>query len=210
MIQNLWLSKYYQTLKTVPGGIYNEGVLGRFTNANPLYATNEADTTVSKLIFSGLLTYDDKGKLVGDLASDFSVDARGSSYTVHLKPNLVWQDGRPLTSADVLFTYQLIQNPDARSPLQASWRGITVTAPDARTVVFKLPGTLASFPYNLTNGIIPQHLLRSVPPSGLRSADFNTVNPVGAGPFTWQAIQVKGNGNPRSSQTQIALSPFTK
>lgn len=206
--QNLSLSNYYQTLRTVPGGIYDEGVQGRFTNANPLYATSDADTTVSRLIFAGLFTYDDQGKLVGDLASSYSVDARGTSYTVHLKPHLKWQDGQPLTSSDVVFTYQAIQNPDTQSPLQSSWQGITVTAPDAHTVVFKLPGLLAAFPNNLTNGIVPRHLLADIPASDLRSADFNTIHPVGAGPFAWQAVQVTGDGNPDKTGEQIALVPF--
>jgi peptide/nickel transport system substrate-binding protein len=185
IIQNLSLSGYYQTLRTVPGGIYNEGLQGRFTNANPMYATSDVDTTVSRLIFAGLFTYDNQGKLVGDLASGYSVDSHGTTYTVHLKPHLTWQDGKPLTSSDVVFTYQSIQNPDAQSPLQSSWAGISVTAPDPNTVVFKLPGVLAAFPSNLTNGIVPRHLLADIPPSDLRSADFNTVNPVGAGPFAW-------------------------
>ena len=207
VIQNFSLSGYYQTLRPVPGGIYSEGVQGRFTTANPLYATSNADTTVSRLIFSGLFTYDQQGRLIGDLASSYSVE-HGDTYTVHLKPHLTWQDGQPLTSADVVFTYGLIQNPDAQSPLQSGWSGIKVTAPDAHTVVFKLPGDLASFPYNLTNGIVPQHLLASVPPSDLRSADFNTVHPVGAGPFAWQAVQVTGNGDPATTDEQIALTPF--
>ncbi len=207
ILQNLNLSGYFQTLQAVPGGIYNEGIYGRFTNANPLYATNSVDTSVSRLIFAGLLKYNSDGQLVGDLASGYSTDDHGIVYTVHLRPHLTWQDGQPLTSADILFTYNLIQNPDAQSPLEGSWQGITVSAPDAHTVVFKLPGALASFPYNLTNGIVPQHLLAKVPPSDLRSADFNTVDPVGAGPFAWQAIQVNGS-DPNNYQVQIALTPF--
>ncbi|HEX7632875.1 MAG TPA: ABC transporter substrate-binding protein, partial [Candidatus Saccharimonadales bacterium] len=206
--QNIYLSNYFQTLKPVPGGIYNEGVIGTFTSANPLYATSNADSTVSHLLFSGLLTYNDQNQLVGDLASDYSVDARGVNYTVHLRPNLKWQDGQPLTSADVLYTYQMIQNPDAKSPLQSSWTGVKVSAPDARTVVFTLPSPLASFPYNMTNGIVPQHLLANIPPTDLRSADFNTVHPVGSGPFSWQAIQVQG-ATPATAQEQIALVPFS-
>jgi peptide/nickel transport system substrate-binding protein len=208
VVQNLSLSGYYQTLRPVPGGIYNEGVHGPFTNANPIYATSDADATVAHLIFAGLFTYNQQGNLVGDLASGYSVDTHGTTYTVRLKPNLTWQDGQPLTSADVVFTYQSIQNPDAQSPLQSSWSGIKVTAPDARTVVFKLPEALAAFRYNLTNGIIPRHLLAAVPPSDLRSADFNTVHPVGAGPFAWQAVQVTGNGDPDMTGEQIALTPF--
>ena len=108
----------------------------------------------------------------------------------------------------MLFTYQSIQNPDTQSPLQSSWQGITVTAPDPRTVVFALPGVLAAFPQNLTNGIVPKHVLGKVPPADLRSADFNTVHPVGAGPFAWQAVQVNGSGDPKTIQEQVALTPF--
>jgi peptide/nickel transport system substrate-binding protein len=205
--QNIALSGYFQTVKPVPGGIYNEGVLGTFTNASPLYATSNADTTVSRLIFSGLLKYDVNNKLVGDLAKDITPDANGINYTVHLKPNLKWQDGQPLTSADVLFTYQTIQNPDAQSPLQNSWQGVVVSAPDPQTVTFKLSGPLAAFPYNLVNGIVPKHILGKIPVSDLRSADFNTVKPIGAGPFAWQAIEVK-SADPKTAQTQIALVPF--
>ena len=208
IIQNLNLSSYFQNLRAVPGGIYTEGVKGRFTNANPLYAVSDADTTVSHLVFSGLLTYDNQGKLTGDLASDYQTDDTGRTYTVHLRPNLTWQDGRPLTSDDVLFTYQMIQNPDAQSPLYGGWQGINISAPDKRTIIFRLPGELAAFPQSLTNGIVPKHLLGKTAPSDLRSSDFNTVHPVGAGPFAWQAIQVTGDGDPTNSQEQIGMTPF--
>ncbi len=207
--QNLALSSSYQAIGTIPGGIYNEGVQGRFTNANPLYATSDADTTISRLIFASLFNYNEQGKLVGELANYYSVDTHGTTYTVHLKPHLTWQDGKPITSGDVLFTYKSIQNPDAQSPLQNSWKGITISTPDVHTVVFKLSSALASFPYNMTNGIVPQHILAGVPPSGLRSDDFNTIRPVGAGPFAWQAIDVTDNGDPRTAREQIALKPFT-
>jgi peptide/nickel transport system substrate-binding protein len=207
LIQNLLLSGYFQALRPVPGGIYDEGVLGRFTNASPLYATSDVDTTVSHLIFAGLFSYDDQNRLVGDLASGYSVDAKGTTYTVHLKPHLTWQDGQPLTSADVVFTYQMIQNPDAESPLQTSWQGITVSSDGLLGVTFKLPNPLASFPDSLTNGIIPRHLLASIPPVDMRSADFNTEDPVGAGPFAWQAVQVTGS-DPNTAEEQIALIPF--
>lgn len=207
-IQNLWLGNYYQTLRPVPGGIYNEGILGTFTNANPMYAANEVDTAVSRLLFAGLFTYNGHNQLVGDLASGYSVDPAGTTYTVHLKPHLSWQDGQPLTSADVAFTYQAIQNPDAQSPLRSSWQNVIVSAPNPQTVTFKLPGPLASFPYNMTNGIVPKHILGDIPAVSLRSADFNTVHPIGAGPFAWQDIQVAGN-DPAVAQEQIALVPFT-
>lgn len=207
VVQNIHLSNYYQTLGTVPGGIYREGILGRFTNANPMYATSDADIAVSRLMFAGLLTEDPSGKLVGDLASDYSVDPHGTTYTVHLRPHLTWQDGQPLTSSDVVFTYQTIENPDAQSPFLAGWQGIAVTAPDPHTVIFRLPSALAAFPYNLTKGIVPKHLLEQVPVTELRSADFNTTRPVGAGPFAWGAVEATGN-DPTHAQEQVELTAF--
>jgi peptide/nickel transport system substrate-binding protein len=201
------LSGYYQTLQFIPGGIYNEGIVGRFTNANPLFATNDVDSSVSKLIFASLFSYNDKNQLVGDLAKSYSVNTKGTTYTVHLKPHLTWQDGRPLTSKDVVFTYKIIQNPDTQSPLQNSYIGVSVSAPNPSTVVFKLPDPLTSFPYSLMNGIVPEHLLANVDPVTMRSVDFNTVDPVGSGPFSWQAIQVSGD-DPTTSEEQIALTPF--
>ena len=209
LVQTVLLSGYYQTFQPVPGGKYIEGVLGRFTTANPLFASGDVNSSVSHLLFSGLFTYDGQNRLVGDLARDYSVDARGTTYTVHLRPHLTWHDGRPLTARDVVYTYQTIQNPDVQSPLLSSWQGITVSATNDTTIMFKLPGVLASFPYNLTTGIVPQHVLGSLSASALRTADFNTVHPIGSGPFVWQGLQVSGN-NPKDQQEQIALLPFTR
>lgn len=205
--QNVNLSSYYQTLKTVPGGIYNEGIIGSFTGASPLYASSSVDTSVSKLIFAGLFKYDDNNMLVGDLATSYTSDAKGQIYTVILKPGLTWHDGKPLTSADVVFTYQTIQNPDAQSPLQSGWQGVSVTAPDSNTIIFSLPDPLASFPYSMVNGIVPKHLLDKLPVADLRSSDFNSAQPIGSGPFMWRSIQVSGS-DPKTSRSQIQLVPF--
>lgn len=201
------LSGQYQVLTAAPGGTYTEGILGAFTNANPVYASDIVDTTVSELVFAGLVTLNQKNQLTGELADSWTVDAAGTTYTVKLKPNLTWHDGKPLTAADVVFTYQVIQNPDARSPLFNSWNGIAVSSPAKDTVVFKLPNPLASFPYSLTTGIVPQHILGSVPMVNMRSVSFNSTQPVGAGPFQWQAIELS-EGSADTRQEKIALKAF--
>jgi peptide/nickel transport system substrate-binding protein len=203
VIQISSLSNYYQELLPASGGAYTEGVIGAFTNANPVYATSTADRTVSKLLFSGLLKYDEHNKLVGDLAESWQADSRGAVYTVKLHPHLKWSDGKPLTTADVLFTYSVIQNADAGSPLASSWQGVKVEANDARTVVFTLSNPLASFPYSLTNGIIPRHVLESVPMGDMRSTAFNTNQPVGSGPFRWQNLAVSGTADTREERITL-------
>ena len=203
VIQISSLSKYYQDLRPAPGGTYTEGVVGAFTNANPVYATSTADRTIAKLLFGGLLKYDENNQLVGDLAEKWAPDARGRVYTVTLRPDLKWSDGRPLTAEDVLFTYGVIQNPDAGSPLYASWQGVKVEAKDSRTIVFTLSNALASFPYSLTNGIVPKHKLEAVPMGDMRSTSFNTNQPVGSGPFRWQNLTVDGTGETREEKITL-------
>lgn len=207
ILQTVHLGDYYLKLQPVAGGTYREGILGTFSTANPLYATSDVDTAVSHLLFASLFHYDQHNKLVGDLASSYEVNATGTQYTVHLKPHLRWHDGQPLTSKDIAFTYHAIQNPDAQSPLKNSWQGITITATDSSTIVFSLPGPLASFANTMTNGIVPEHRLAATPASQLRTADFNTINPVGAGPFMWQSIQVRGN-DPARAEEQLSFLPF--
>ena len=202
------LSAYYQTLQPVPGGLYTEGMIGKFTNANPLYAGGAADTAVSRLVFSGLFKYDSKNALVGDIAKDYKLDATQKRYTVHLKHGLTWQDGKPLTANDVVFTYKTIQNIGAQSPLYSSWQSINVSKLDDYTVNFDLPNALSAFPYSLTNGIVPAHLLHNIPPEQLRSAPFN-IKPVGSGPFEWKFIEVSGSTT-EARQQRISLAANKK
>ncbi len=202
------LSAYYQSLQPVPGGIYSEGISGTFTNANPLYASSTADRAASELVFASLLKYDNGNNLVGDLAQNWVLGPAQTHYTVHLKKNLTWHDGQPLTASDVVFTFNTIKNIQAQSSLYNAWKDITVAAPDTNTVTFDLPTPLASFPYSLTEGIIPAHLLKNIPAAGLRSAPFNSA-PVGAGPFVWKFVEVLG-GPSSDRQHRITMAAFDK
>ncbi len=208
ILQIRGLDAYFQTLKPVPGGIYTEGQVGNFTNSNPLYATASADSAISHLVFSGLFKYDQNNKLVGDLADHYTLDPKETRYTVYLKKNVQWQDGKPFSAQDVVFTYQAIQDLDTKSPMYASWQGIKVQKINDDIVTFILPNQLSSFPYALTTGIIPEHLLKSIPHSELRSAPFNAA-PIGTGPFKWKFVEVKGD-TAATREQRITLAPNTK
>lgn len=201
------LNRTFQTTQPVPGGSLSEGMMGTFTNASPLYATTIADNTVSRLVFAGLLTYDNQNQLTGDLAASWSVDEANTTYTVKLKPNLTWQDGQPLTADDVVYTFQAAQNPDARSPLFRSWNGIQIKALDAWTVQFTLKTPFAPFLHSLTTGIVPKHILKNTPMTELRSSQFNTTKPVGAGPFSWDSVELANSGK-QDGEQRIGLKPF--
>jgi len=210
IFQTLNLSGVYQQSAPARGGTYSEGMVGTYSGANPLFATGAVDSAVSKLLFAGLFTYDQKNQLVGDLAESYELDDAEKVYTVHLKPGSAWHDGRPLTADDVAYTFQLIQNPDVKSPLFSGWQGVSIEAVDRLTVKFTLSNALASFPLSLTTGILPKHVVSTIKPASLRADSFNTTNPVGAGPFVWDRLQLSSASATGSSTGIISLKAFNK
>lgn len=198
------LDKYYLDLMPTDGGVYREGIIGTFTNTSPLFAVTNVDVSVSRLVFSGLFTIAPDGSLQPDLAREFTVDDRGLEYTVGLREDVVWHDGESFNADDVVFTYNSIKNSDINSPLNSSWQGVKVEALDDFTIKFTLPDTLSSFKYSMINGIVPEHVLSSVDPGDLRSSTFNTVNPIGTGPFMYSKVEVIG-GDPDKRQEKITL-----
>lgn len=209
IFQLLSLSSLFQVDTPSYGGVYNEGIVGTYSNSNPIYANGAVDQSVSKLIYDGLFTYNDRNKLVGDLAEGFKISGNDKTYTVTLKPNLRWQDGKNLTADDVVYTFQLIQNPDAHSPYFASWQGISVKKVNARVVQFTLSSALSAFPYSLTMGILPKHILERIPVAELRSNPFNTTSPLGSGPFMWDGLQLGGIAGSHQATALIALKANT-
>ncbi len=174
------------TSKDVPaaGGQYVEGVVGHPTYLNPLLATlDDVDSDVTALTFSGLTRLDSTGQPVPDLATSWTISPDGLTYTFQLR-DATWQDGQPLTAADVVFTINQIQAPGfPGSPdLVRSWQSIKVAAPDAHTVQFTLNEPMASFLESTTLGVVPAHALRATNGKALLASQFNA-QPIGSGPF---------------------------
>jgi len=181
-------------LVSVPsnGGTHREAVVGDLDNFNPLFAVDGANADVSRLLFAGLVEYSPEGELIGELAESWESNDSADTFTVKLKPNLSWHDGSKLTAEDIAFTINLIQNPDTRSPLKETWRGIQVQVIDELTVTFKLPNPFAPFPQLLTVGILPQHIVKDIDPANLRISNF-AVSPVGSGVFELQEFDTAQN-----------------
>jgi peptide/nickel transport system substrate-binding protein len=157
----------------VPGGEYTEGVLGQPEYVNPVTATTETDLGLVKMIYSN----------VDDIADKIEASSSGKVWTVRLKENLHWQDGQKLTSDDVIFTIQSIQNPDSRSPQAASWQNVTVSRVSELELQFTLAAPYAFFGDNLKNlYILPKHLFANAPPGNWRLSDYN-LKPIGSGPY---------------------------
>ena len=169
------------------GGTYSEGVLGPLETLNPILARSNAEKSVAKLLFSSLYRYDETGNIKGDLAKSIEVNEDQTVYTVSMHKGATWSDGAPLTANDVVFTVNLLKNPETRSPI-SGWNAFKVEAKDANTVVFTLPGAYAPFVHSLTFPILPQHSLAGIKPSELRDQSFSQ-SPVTSGPFALRLVQ---------------------
>ena len=161
---------------------YREGVLGRAVSVNPLAARTQADRDLMALVFEGLVARGPDGSVVPGLASRWTTDPSGKSWTFTLRPDARWHDGEPVTADDVVYTVNALRDPGYTGPGAGSWSEITATAVDDRTVRFDLATPLGGFLELATQPIAPAHLLRDVPIDGLADDPFGRA-PVGSGPF---------------------------
>ncbi len=203
-IQYSWNSQGSKKDGAKSGGVYVEGVIGNISTLNPLLAASEPEQAVSRLLFSSLYNYDVTGALHTDLAESMTVKD-DKVYTIKLR-NAVWHDGKKLTAEDVVYTINLIKNPQVRSPLRVNWLDISARAIDDSTVEFMLPAVYAGFSHALTFPVIPKHILQTVSPSSMREADFSS-NPVGSGPFAVKRVQTSES---TSSTDVVRMEPNTK
>lgn len=159
------------------------GTLVNATGGEPsgliaMLAGESAASAVAGYIFNSLLRYDPNLELEGELAQSWQVSRDNRTITFRLKPGLRWADGAPLTSADVLFTWQLITDDNTRTPYAADYQLVKhAEAPDPLTfrVTYEQPYAPALASWAGLH-ILPRHLLAG--------QDINTTpfarNPVGS------------------------------
>jgi peptide/nickel transport system substrate-binding protein len=105
--QAFWFGESYAKDTFVSGGNYVEATIGRINSMNPLFATTSSEKTLSRLMFATLVAIDYSGHPGLGLADSIIASENGKIWTVHLRENLLWSDGEPITNEDVLFTVSL-------------------------------------------------------------------------------------------------------
>jgi len=169
---------------SIEGGTYKEGVIGQPININPILSNNPVDQKISSLLFSPL-TFFLKNLLVSD---------DGKTYTLELDDKLKWSDGKPLTSDDVIFTIQTIQNINARSPFYENWQGVKIERISAIQVKINLPNPNFLFQKNIENlQIIPKHIFGSIPIENIALSEYK-LKPVGNGPYKFLDFSKRKDG----------------
>lgn len=182
-----------QPARPANGGTLRVALYAEPNSLNPLLASNTAENFIMSLAFDMLVTLDDRGNEVPDLAAvvptlqNGGISKNGLTITYHLRHNVKWQDGAPFTSADVKFSWQAVMNPANNVVERRGYDQVSsVDTPDAYTVVFHLKAPFAPFVDTVFGEsdepfrVVPKHLLARYP--DINRVAFNQL-PVGTGPF---------------------------
>lgn len=175
-----------------PSGVKTGGtaIVGQSAEPITLNPNGKIDSNfdaVAQNIFSRLLKTNNNQDVILDLATGYTVSENGLEYTFTLPAKVNFHDGKPLTSADVKFTFEEIVKQGGSAA--GSFAGITeITCPDATTVIFKLAAVDSSFLGALAyNGafILPKHVYEG---KDWLDADA-LMTPVGSGSFKYSDWQ---------------------
>jgi len=165
------------------GGMLRVGLAGTFDSLNPfnLKSGSAAQGLVGN-VFQSLMSrsQDEPFTLYPLIAQSVDTDPARTRVTFHLDPRAHFSDGAPITSEDVLFSFNLLKT-KGRPQQRVAYNLVkSIEAPDARTVKFDLSGVgdrelpliLAIMP------VLPKHATDIE-----RFADATLARPVGSGPY---------------------------
>lgn len=137
------------------------------TSHNKIVGTNVGDELLYRLTQAPLVRVNrETAAIEPRLAESWTSSDDGLTWTFTLRNGVKFSDGTPLTSADVVFTFRLLYDPDVASDMASTLKvgnqPLTVRALDQRTVVVVFPGpygpgisVLDAVP------ILPRHKLES-------------------------------------------------
>jgi peptide/nickel transport system substrate-binding protein len=181
-------------------GILRVGTDQEFSGLNPWAATYVLDYEVFTLNYDLLVGYGQDLEYTGSFAESWETSADGKTTTFKIRPGMQWSDGQPATSADAVYTYQLVLDAAAEEVTLGSGyldgyltsaNLAAVSAPDAETFVVET-STPTSLLIPAYVPILPKHIWEKYSIQQIANAEaegFFANDPpvVGTGPY--QAVE---------------------
>ena len=194
--------------KATRNGILIVGNNSEPQSFDPHIATSVADMHIINAVMEGLVRGDPKDDSIvhPGVALSWESSEQADEWTFHLRKDVVWSDGTPITSQDFAYAYQRLLHPkfggrysDMLYPLlnaeqfnkdkQAAfpWEQVGVSCPDSHTLVLKLRASMPQLPLLLLHPTwfpIPRHALEAH--QGMLDRTGGWTRPgkaVGNGPF---------------------------
>ncbi len=161
------------------------------TLLNPHFATGTKDIDGSRIFYEPLASWDSDANLIPVLAAEIptlengGLSRDGKAVIWKLKKDMQWHDGKPFTSADVVFNWEYASDPATAAVTLALYKEVKVLAIDALTVrvEYAKPSPFWAGPFVGSRGmLIPKHLFEGYKGAKSRDAPAN-LKPVGTGPY---------------------------
>lgn len=181
------------------GGEHIEGLVGQPSYINPLLAVSDVDKALVRLLFAS----------ANDLAEKIEADTNNRVWSLRLKEDLLWSDGKKLTTDDIIFTIQKIQERETQSPLFLSWQGVSFTRVSELEMQFNLVNPYPFFGENIKNLYpLPRHLFAQTPSTNWHLSEYN-LKPIGSGPYAFQSYEKRSDGFIASYQLTTNTNYFS-
>lgn len=162
------------------------------TILNPHLARGSKDYIACRVTYEPLASYDQDGTLVPFLAAEIPslenglLASDGTSVTWKLRHDVRWSDGEPFTASDVVFTYELITNPQVAATSDAQYDAVErVEIIDDYTVQVHFTDVNPAWAYPFVGPrgmILPRHIFEKYAGPTIQEAPANQ-QPVGTGPY---------------------------
>ena len=177
---------FLERVKNEEKSSFVEGSVGAISSLNPIFLTqNTIDKSIHELVFEKFVEIDKDGNPLPGVAKSWDVSDDSLTYSFDIENNHHWQDGKPLTIDDVVFTFEsaikLAEKYNADS-VGVPLVGMKVEKVDDDTVSFVLENRNAIFFEAVSIYILPKHRLESVNLGDLQF-DVFTKYPLGSGPY---------------------------
>ena len=170
------------------GGQLVQGVLGTFDSLNPFIVKGLPAANIRSYVIESLLArgYDEPFTLYGLLAESVETDDARTGVTFTLNPAARFSDGKPVTTADVIFSWELLRD-RGRPNYRIYYVKVTkAVAIDVRTVRFELAGA-DDRELPLILGLMPVLPKHAIDLDKFEETTFAA--PLGSGPYTVSAVK---------------------
>lgn len=168
------------------GGFIIESSFADASQLNPILSADSASSDVNSKLYLGLVTLDEEtGEIIGQIADSWDVSEDGLTYTFHLRDDIVWSDGEPLTAEDVKFTYDAIASDLVETPRKSNIELVeSMEVVDDHTLQVNFSEIDCTALTNFTLGVLPAHAFAD-DFSDIMDSPENSTPSVTSGPFVF-------------------------
>ena len=166
--------------------VFVEGSVGAISSFNPLFTSqSNVDADIRALVFEKFINISKDGSPTAGIAKEWKSSADGKTHEITISLDHKWQDGKPLTIDDVLFTFEIANELTSKfsyDTIGAPLTGVKIEKISEEKIKFTLSESNATFFEAISVYIVPKHKFENVRTSDIPFNAFAKY-PLGSGPY---------------------------